>query len=199
MKNFTTILTIVLAIAVAVLFYLHFSTKTASSIINNSSNDSTASNSNFKIAYFEMDSLENQYEYLKDVRNSLRALEQKKGNELNQLRNAGHAKILEYQKRGNSMTEQEIAQANEELMKMDNELKTQEQIKAQELQDESIKKIQEVKKTIEDFLKEYNEDKNFSYILSSSADIIYLKDTAYDITKDLIQGLNETYKKKKKP
>lgn len=197
MKNFTPILTIILAVAVAVLFYLQFSNKNKTTTYS-STNNTTATNG-FKIAYFEMDSLENQYLYLKDVRNSLRALEQKKGNELNQLRNAGHAKILEYQKRGSSMTEQEIAQANEELMKMDNELKAQEQIKSQELQDESIKKIQEVKKTIEDFLKEYNKDKNYSYILSSSSDIIYLKDSAYDITNELIKGLNENYKKNKKP
>jgi outer membrane protein len=198
MKNFTPILTIILAVAVAVLFYLQFSNKNKPTTYS-STNNPTATTNGFKIAYFEMDSLENQYLYLKDVRNSLRALEQKKGNELNQLRNAGHAKILEYQKRGSSMTEQEIAHANEELMKMDNELKAQEQIKSQELQDESIKKIQEVKKTIEDFLKEYNKDKSYSYILSSSSDIIYLKDTAYNITNDLIKGLNDNYKKNKKP
>jgi outer membrane protein len=83
-------------------------------------------------------------------------------------------------------------------MRMDNELKTQEQIKSQELQDESIKKIQEVKKSIEAYLKEFNKNKNYSYILSSSNDIIYLKDTTYNITNELIQGLNETYKKTKK-
>lgn len=97
------------------------------------------------------------------------------------------------------MTEQEIAMANEEIMRLENELKAQEQIKSQELQDESIRKIQDVKKTIEDFLKEYNKGKNFSYILSSSSDIIYLKDTAYNITSDLIEGLNKNYKEKKKP
>ena len=67
------------------------------------------------------------------------------------------------------------------------------------MQDDSIRKIQDVKNTIEAFLKEYNKGKNFSYILASSADIMYLKDTAYNITKDLIEGLNNEYKKKKKP
>jgi len=198
MKNFTTVLSIILTIAVAVLFYFQFSGKTPKNNLSKQNNINNTTDNNFKIAYFEMDSIENHYEFLKDVRNTLRTLEQKKGNELNQLRNAGHAKIMEYQKRGNSMTEQEIAQANEEIMKLDNELKAQEQIKSQELQDESIKKIQEVKKTIEAYLKEYNKDKNYSYILSSSSDIIYLKDTAYDITQDIIKGLNEEYKKKKK-
>lgn len=199
MKNFTPILTIFLTVAVAVLFYLQFSTKKNSTISSKNLNDSVAAASGFKIAYFEMDSLENQYNYLKDVRNSLRSLEQRKSGELAALRNSGRNKIAEYQKRGHSMTEQEMAAANEDIMRLDNELKSQEQQKSQELQDESIRKIQDVKNTIEAFLKEYNKGKNFSYILSSSADIMYLKDTAYDITKDLIEGLNNEYKKKKKP
>jgi hypothetical protein len=39
------------------------------------------------------------------------------------------------------MSQEEITKANDDLMRMDNELKTQEQIKSQELQDESIKKF----------------------------------------------------------
>lgn len=197
MKNFTIGLNIVLAIAVTVLFYLHFSGKNASKPVNaNNANSATASG--FKVAYFEMDSVENKYEFLKDVRAELRSLEEKKSGELASLRNASRAKLMEYQKKGNSMTQEEMAKANDDVMRMDNELKTQEQIKSQELQDESIKKIQEVKKSIEDFLKEYNQDKNYSYILSSSNDIIYLKDTTYNITNDLIKGLNEKYKKANK-
>jgi hypothetical protein len=57
------------------------------------------------------------------------------------LRNASRSKLLEYQKKGNSMSQEEIGKANDDLMRMDNELKTQEQIKSQELQDESIKKF----------------------------------------------------------
>ena len=66
----------------------------------------------------------------------------------------------------------------------------------QELQNESFKRLQEVKKKIEDFLKDYNKDKGFSYIMTNSPDLIYLKDTVYNITGDLIIGLNSQYKKK---
>ena len=198
MKNFTLGLNIVLAIAVAVLFYFQFSGNKPSSSKPTSGNKEIAAASGFKIAYFEMDSVENQYEYLKDVRTALRNLEQQKSSELSSLRSASKAKLMEYQKKGNSMSQEEMAKANEDLMRMDNELKSQEQMKSQELQDESIKKIQEVKKRIEAYLKEYNKDKNFSYILSNSNDIIYLKDSAYNITLDMIKGLNEEYKKNKK-
>jgi len=66
----------------------------------------------------------------------------------------------------------------------------------QDLQNESFKRLQEVKKKIEDYLKEYNKDKGFSYIMTNAPELIYLKDTAYNITSDLILGLNSQYKKK---
>lgn len=196
MKNLQNVFNVLLVAAVGVLFYLHFSKKSSvstakMSIGNNASN-------NFKIAYFEMDSVEKEYLYLKDVRNNLRALEQKKGDELNALRKAGKAKLQEYQSKGKNMTQEEMAEANEVLMKMDNELRVQEQIKSQELHDESFRKMQEVKKTIEDYLKIYNKNYHYAYIIASSADILYYKDTVYNITKEIIKGLNEEYKNKKK-
>ena len=196
MKNFTIGLNVFLVAAVAILFYLHFSNTKKSTLTLQANKQEI--NNNFKIAYFEMDSIENNYEYLKDVRNTLRALEQQKSSELLGLKNANKAKLSDYQKKGNAMTQEEMVKANDDLMKLDNELKTQEQIKSQELQDESMKKIQAVKKEIEDYLKDFNKDKNYSYILSSSTDIIYLKDSIYNITNEVIKGLNEQYKKKKK-
>jgi len=60
-----------------------------------------------------------------------------------------------------------------------------------------VKKLQDVKKKIEDYLKEYNKDKGYSYIFSGSPDLMYFKDTVYNITGDMLKGLNEMYKKKK--
>jgi outer membrane protein len=53
-----------------------------------------------------------------------------------------------------------------------------------------------VKRKIEDFLKAYNQQKGYSLILNNYPDLIYYKDPAYDITADLVQGLNNMYKKK---
>jgi len=195
MKNFTLGLNIVLAVAVAVLFYLHFSaTKKTAAADKQQPQSSTGS---FKIAYFEMDSIENHYEYLKDVRKSLRTLEQQKSDELSVLRNDYKTVLQGYQSRGKSMTQEDMAKANEDLQRRDMELKNQEQIKTQELQDASIQKIQQVKKKIEEYLKEFNKDKTYAYILASSGDIMYYKDSVYSVTNEILKGLNDEYKKKK--
>ena len=65
------------------------------------------------------------------------------------------------------------------------------------MQEESFKRLQEVKQKIEAFLVKYNKNKEFAYIFSSNPDLMYYKDTAYDITSDIVKGLNAEYKPKK--
>ena len=193
MKNFTLGINIVLAVAVAVLFYLHFSSKKPVK----SASGNTVSASGFKIAYFEMDSVQNQFEYFKEVRTTLNSKDQELGRELAQLENSFRNKYQDLQKNGASLSQAEVASRQQELVEMDKNLKSRKQVMDQEMQDETVKKLQDVKKKIEDYLKDYNKDKGYSYIFASSPDLIYLKDTVYNITGDVLKGLNELYKKKK--
>lgn len=193
MKNFIIGLNVVLAIAVAILFYLHFSKPTTS---NAEAGRAVASGS-FKIAYFEMDSVQNQFEYFKEVRNGLLAREQEAGRQLDQYKRNIAGKYQDLQSKAQTLSQAEIASRQQELMDLDKEAKSKEQSLSQSLQDESFKKLQDVKKEIEEFLKQYNKDKGYSYILSNSSDLIYYKDTVYNITTDLVKGLNDLHKKKK--
>jgi outer membrane protein len=194
MKNITLGVNVVLALAVAILFYLHFSSskKPASAATSNT----TVAAGNFKIGYFEMDSIENHYEYFKEVRNTLRGKEQDNGRQLAEMKNTFAAKYQELQKSAQGMSQAELAGKQQELMQMEKTFQNKEQMLNQDLQNESFKRLQEVKKKIEDYLKEYNQDKGFSYIMTNAPDLIYLKDTAYNITSDLIVGLNSQFKKK---
>jgi outer membrane protein len=82
-------------------------------------------------------------------------------------------------------------------MDLDKNLKNKRQMMEQEIQDESFKKLQDVNKRIEDYLKGYNKDKGYAYIFSNVPDMMYYKDTVYNITADIVKGLNEQYKQKK--
>ncbi len=192
MKNFTLALNIVLVIAVGILFYWHFSNQSSSATM-----EKQVPSGNFSIAYFEPDSLQNQFEYYKDVRNALDSKQQEYGKQLNQYKRNIAEKYQSLQAKAQSMSQAEIANKQQELIDLDKEAKNKEQAYSQELQDETFKKLQEIKKEIEDFLKEYNKDKRYAYIFSGTPDLIYYKDTAYNITADLVKGLNELHKKKK--
>ena len=48
--------------------------------------------------------------------------------------------------------------------------------------------------SIRHFLAEYNKDKRYSLILSKAGDNLLYADKAFDITNDVIAGLNKAYK-----
>jgi outer membrane protein len=163
MKNFTLLSNIVLGIAVAILFYLHFSNcnKCTAPAANRSV---SKQNGNFKIAYFDLDSLENNFNYYKQVAKDLGNSEQQKRIELASKKDAYVAKVKEYQAKGQGMSQNELAAAQQEIAQRE---------------------------------KDYTQDEQQKFIISNSADLVYYKDSAYDITNDLVKGLNELYKSKK--
>ncbi|MFZ9171950.1 MAG: OmpH family outer membrane protein [Sediminibacterium sp.] len=195
MKNINTILNVVLGIAVAILFYFQFS-GSKSSVATGSK---AVAAGDFRIAYFEIDSVESQFNYYKEVSNSIQAKAQQNNNELNQLKEVFASKYQELQKNGQRMSEAEVNARQQELQQMDKTFKSKEQMMNNEMQDESLKKLQDVKKKITDYLAEYNKVKGYAFILGNNSDMLsmYYKDTAYDITSDLVKGLNELYKAKK--
>jgi outer membrane protein len=115
MKNINTIVNVVLGIAVAILFYFQFS-GSQSAVATGSKSVAT---SGFRIAYFEIDSVETQFNYYKEVSNSIQAKAQQNNIELNQLKEVFAAKYQELQKNGQSMSASEVNARQQELQQMD--------------------------------------------------------------------------------
>ncbi|MEK7198986.1 MAG: OmpH family outer membrane protein [Bacteroidota bacterium] len=195
MKNFTLGLNIILTLAVAVLFYLHFSSPAANTGVVNTTK--VVPNGSFKIAYFETDSIQNQFDYFKEISIELQAKDQANAKILGDMKNAFAAKYQELQKVASSLSEAELANKQQELMQIEKAFQGKEKMMSDQMQDEQFRKLQDVKKKIEDYLKEYNKDKGYAFVFSSSVDLMYLKDSSYNITRDVVNGLNALYKKKK--
>jgi len=69
---------------------------------------------------------------------------------------------------------------------------------SQELMDVQQKVSEQLRDSINIFLKEYNKEKKFELILSNtSSDNILIANDAYDITKEVTEALNNRYSKKK--
>jgi outer membrane protein len=197
MKNALLIVNVVLVIAVATLFFLYFSKKTPqlSAAVTSGSVENTQG---FKIAYFEMDSIENNYNYFKDVRSQFRGKEQQLNNELQGIKNQYEKLYEEYTQIHTTLSPEEKAKKEQNLVMLQESYKNKQELQGSELQSEGFKYRQEIYKTIQDYLKDYNKDKGFAFIFASNPDLFYYKDSVYNVTGDLIKGLNETYKPKKK-
>lgn len=197
MKQYLLPLNIILLIAVAVLFYLHFaSNKPAAQVAGKSTQ--TAAPGSFKMAYFEMDSIDANYEHLKDVRNELKTKQNQLAGQLNSLKNRYMEKVNKYKQEAPTMTQDRATMVEQELMNDQKVMASKEQELDMEMQETHFKKMQGVNKKIEEYLKEYNKDKGYSYIIANQQGSIYYIDPAYNITDELLKGLNEEYKKKDK-
>jgi outer membrane protein len=181
------------------LFYLHFSGKntTTQTKIASSQNQSTPSgNGDFKIAYFEMDSVNNNFVLIKDVKSELSKEEEKINSELTRLQKSYNDRITHYQGQANSMSQVESENANRDILQLQDKIRSTKQNMEQRYQDLYMRKMQDVKSKVEDYLKEYNRGKGYAYILAYEPGFIFYRDSALNITSDLISGLNAKYKKK---
>jgi outer membrane protein len=185
----------VLALAVAVLFYLHFSS--GSGHLQLAGSSKAVPNGNFRIAYFEIDSIQEHFDYYREIKEQLDSKSQANNKTLGDLKSTFSGRYQELQKVAPNLSQAELASKQQELMQMEQAFRGKEKMMSDEMQDEAFKKMQDVKKKIEDYLKDYNKDKGYAFIFSYSPDLMYLKDSAYDVTADLIKGLNTLYQKKK--
>lgn len=196
MKNLSLIINSVLFIAVVVLFALHFNSKSASKTNTEKLNLKKANNINVNddIAFINVDSLLKKYKFYEELESKL--LEKQKGMEanLNSKSSAFEREAAEFQKKvqNNSFLSQESAQRQEqELMeKQQNLYKLRE-----DLSNELMKESQDLEKqlldTVTNFLKEFNANGKYRYILNS-ATFLYGNE-GLNITDTVAAILNERY------
>ncbi len=200
MKNVLLVWNILLTAAAGYLLYSHLNTKgkvEAGPAI--SSSDSSQNNRPFRIAYLDMDSIESNWEMVKEVKAEQTKKEEEYSTSLNQLDITYRKKVNELNEKTKSptLTKEEYERGQMELLQLQDRLKSQKQLLDQEYQSFVMTRNLNIKKKIEDFLKIYNKSKYYSYILVYDPGFIYFKDDAYNITGDVIKGLNEEYNKKK--
>ena len=148
------------------------------------------STSGVKIAYVEVDSLMTQYDFAKD-RNTLT----QKGNALQAAVNNFQQKI---QNNGFQSREQ-AAGVQAALERQQRDLQELQVRLEGELASETAKFNEALRDSLQNFLKDYNKDKNYDLILSKAGDNILLAGKKFDITQDVINGLNKRYKPAAKP
>ena len=200
MKNGLLIWNIVLTLIAGYLLFSQFKSRkeTDPPALRNISRDSVTLHAPFRIAYFEMDSVENNFQMVKDVQAEISQKEKEYNNDLAKLDYTYKTRYESYQQKAATMSKDDYEKAKIDLKQLEDQLKGQKQELDQEYQDFVMHRQLGLKTTIADFLKDYNKSKDYSYIIVYERDLFYYKDTAYNITADVIKGLNEMYKSKKK-
>jgi outer membrane protein len=209
-KNFSFILNIVLIIAVAVLYYLHFTTCSTTSETSAVKTDSGAVAKPVvltpkeikasKTVYVNLDVLNAKYQFILDLsasaqgeQHALEAKYQSKGQKLQE-------DYAEFQQKaqGGLLSENQISTQQEEFAKRKEEL-DQLELQSQNLMDKIQQRNEEANQNLRDYIKEYNKNSHYNYVFAysnSPLSQVLLADDSLDITNEILDGLNEQYKAK---
>lgn len=198
MKVVLIVLNVLLLITVA--FFAYFQTsKTPANGVTRIGNDTQAvqagSDKPFTLAYFEMDSIEKKYTYVIDGLAQLKTKENSIKNELQGLENAYKKRLAQLNEKGPSMTQAEGEAAQREMFEMEQNYQRRKQTLEQEFMNQNEKLKTAIKKEIESFLSTYNTTRGYTYIMANEPGLFFLKDKSFDITNDVVDGLNAIYKK----
>lgn len=196
MRNISTILSIIALALTGVLFYLHFAPKGKTSTVA-AVTDKNGQQS-FKIAYFHIDSLQANYSYYKDALEVMKGKESSANAELQNIKARFQQRIQQLQEKAPTMSQADGEAAQREMAKMEQEYRKNEARLQDNLQSQQMDMNNLMRKQIEDYLTEYNKNKTYAYIFSYEPGFIFYKDSIYDITADVVTGLNEKYKSTKK-
>ena len=150
-----------------------------------------------KIAYVEVDSLMTQYEFCKEF--SL-ILQKKSNNARNTLNAKGQqlqSAMVNFQQKlqNNGFTSREQAESQQAAIQRQQQSLQELQVRLEnELASETQKYNDALRDSLQHFLKDYNKDKAFDLILTKQGDNILYAAKRFDITNDVINGLNKRYK-----
>lgn len=200
MKKITLWLNIVLIVAVAGIYVLHFTGKgedQLSDVVKGEQDEQTIDR-DYSIAYVNIDTLISEYQFFVDKRDQLNEKMGESEAELQIKSRDFEREVRTFQEQVNKglitrtkaqLLQQELAQKEQQLYA------TRDNI-AQELSEEEQVMLRQGLDRIMKFLEEYNKEYNYKYILSQTfgSQVLYA-DKSLNITSDVLNGLNEKYQK----
>ena len=194
MKRLNNVMSGLAALAIAVLF----SQCTGNSNTQTASAPAQAANlTGMKIAYVEIDTLLSQYNFCIDLNEAMvkksenvRLTLNQKAKELDEQKQEFQTKYQNNVYLSQERAQQEynrIAKLEQDLQQLSNQLQS-------ELMQENEKNSLQLRDSINAFLKEYNKTKGYSLIISNTGfDNLLYADSIYNITREIVDGLNARY------
>lgn len=198
MKNLSVLFSALALIGVIALFGLRMSEKKTTGA-KQPANKEQLADTKGRIAYVNIDTLEAQYEYLKSKKGDFEERKKSMSGELERSQKQFQQDYVaaERKAQAGTLTEAEYETTAKRLQQMKQSLEAREAALTEQLMKEQDEFNKDLQQRLDAFLEEYNQDKNFDYILSYSKALgfIMLANDQLDITADVVDGMNELYKK----
>ncbi|MDH5382039.1 MAG: OmpH family outer membrane protein [Cyclobacteriaceae bacterium] len=193
MKNLSYIINTVLAIALIILYVLHFSEGNSTEEV--AKGEDSLSNVAFTVAYIRSDSLVNNYDFVKDQNDAV----QKRTSQMEQdYKNRAESLQREFNEYQNNLRNLTIGQAKtieEGLAKKEQNLRVFQESLRQELMQKEAEISRTLYTRVTEFLKEYSDKNNIQMVVKfdTQSDVLYAGE-GLDITSVVLDELNKRYK-----
>ncbi len=192
------IFNIIIAIAVAVLYVLHFTAnKSQAPVFINASDSTIMSMPGINAVYVNGDSLLENYDYFKNAKKQFEAKTLKTEKEIQAKTSVLELEFTNYQKMASSMSPEQRARTEESLMRKEQEIRLFSENAANKLQEEQSKFNEQLFDKVSKYLKEHSKEKSYKVVFNftKGAGILYADDSL-NITNEVLEGLNKEHKEK---
>ena len=149
-----------------------------------------------KIVYVDLDSLMNNYNFAKDINKAMMRKEEDIKMQLTEKYKALQADQADFERKYKNNVYATPERAQEEynrIVKKEQEILQLEQSLTAEFEKEGLQKNQMLRDSIYKFIKEYNAEKGYDYILTKLGENILYANETLNITQEIVDGLNNKY------
>lgn len=187
MKNASIVLNIILLAAVAFLYFKVFSGPSVATVAPISKGSGMANS----IVFINSDSLLEEYKYFNTLKESLEKKQDSIDVFLRTRAQSLENEVTGYQNSAAGMSPEQRASVEEKLMAKQQGLMEMKQTMVEQLQEQESAMNDSIHDNLSRYLKEYNKEKNYLYILGyQRGSGILLANDSLDITKEILEGLN---------
>jgi outer membrane protein len=190
------VIEVALAVAIIVLFALHFTGKGQSSSSGEKASEEVTVDKPLPVAYVDLDSLLSTYTYSIDLNEQMmKKFENARAN-MTEKQRKFKAEVEEFDRlsQTNSYLSRERAESEQQrLIKKQDELRKLEDEQTQKLSEEQARVNEDLRSTIVKHLTAFNKDKNYQLILGKIGENILYSNQSHNITTEVIDYLNKQY------
>ena len=197
--------------AVVALFILHFTgngttnqtsekekteiTANTDTLLKNAGNNGDRP---LKIVYINIDSLHKNYLLYEDLIDQLRKKQEQYQRELDSKMKAFEKEVINFQETARFMSQTEGQLKQAELQEKEQKLYEMKMNLEEKFAQEEVNLNNKLMSSIYNYLEEYNKEKQYDYILGHAGlGNILLANKEFDITKEIVDGLNAKYQAEK--
>ncbi len=194
MKGSSLIVSIVLFVAVAVLYVLQFAGSCSVDEASDPNNGGNVERGGLKIAYIKADSIIMNYDLSQDLHDEFTKKQEAYTTEYGTKRQSFEKDAAAFQdklQRGGFLTEQRAVQERDRLLGMEQEVQKMDKELSTKLADLQAKNSKLILDKLMEHLKELNAEKKYDYIFNGSN--ILIGDEAANLTAEVLKALNEKY------